>query len=297
MNNIGPHLIGDAFDPARLCGPKGEKPQIVKCVDSSPDFIRRVRAVVGRDCLIVVRFGADQQQLLNASLTNAQEWYSRWIARMMGMNDPNVVFEGYNEINSYAPDLLQAHVEFEVTRLQLMHNAGLRAVVGNYGVGHPDVPMPNHLQAVIQTMKAGDLWGYHSYWKDRAGISNPWYVDRWTLIPALYTLAKKGRLIVTECGRDAMDGGKPGWKLTCGADEYIGDLAEFAKRIGNVRATVFTGGYEVGWEAFGVNDIWDRVTALYTNPIQPPPPPAVDWEARARKAEAKLTAIGTILKQ
>ena len=300
MNHIGLHIIGDAFDPQRLCSPGGAVPKIVKLVDPSDTFKRRVRQAVGRDCLIVIRYGADQPQPYNAPGTNAQEWYSRWIARMIAQNDPNVAFEGYNEAaNTYDEGELARHVEFDAVRLALMQRAGLRCVVGNYGVGHPPQDLPKPLKMLLAAMKAGDLWGHHSYWTDRADIDNPWHTNRWTLTQELYALAKAGRLVVTECGRDYCQDtgqGKPGWKLTCGADEYLGDLVHFAHVIGGVRATVFTAGIETGWAAFGVNDIWQRVVSQYAAPV-PPPPPAVNWEERARRAEAKLAVIKNILEQ
>ena len=51
MNKIGAHILGDSFDVARL-----GKPKLVKLVDCSIDFKNRVRAQVGKDCLIIIRF-------------------------------------------------------------------------------------------------------------------------------------------------------------------------------------------------------------------------------------------------
>ncbi len=263
MNHVGLHIIGDGFDPSRLVGPGGALPRVVKLVDPSVDFKRRVRQAVGPDCLIVVRF-YEAQQALGAPQTNARDWYQRHVGQMTQMTDPNVAFEGYNEISDA---VAEAYCAFEVERLKLMHAAGLRAVVGNFSVGTPDVPVWNVYAPMLAATGPADLLGLHEYWGVGADIDNRWFCGRWNLVPQLANVP----VVVTECGRDAVNGGPGGWKRGTDASTYISEIAKYAQVLDGRPACVFTGGNAAGWEAYDVNDIWPRVTQLYMPPVQETP--------------------------
>lgn len=279
MNNIGLHIVGTWFEVNRLCGPNWERPQVVKLVDPSVEFVRMVKSQVGPDCLIVIRFW-EPEQPLGAPDTDARWWYSKRVGEMLAMTGPNVAFESYNEV----PDgLAREYARFEATRLGLMHAAGMRSVVLNSSVGTPDYHIWQYYRPMLDAMKAGDMVGLHEYWPDMDGISKRWWCGRWNNVPELL-----GRpIVVTECGRDEIketrpDGstvihGKPGWMQTCNVEEYLDDLRQYAQVLNGRPACVFTGGrIDPKWTAFNVNDIWDRVTAEYADnpPITPPTPPA-----------------------
>jgi len=276
MNNvIGLHIVGDNFNPTRL-----GRPAVVKLVDPSVDFKRRVRAQIGQDALLVVRF-YEAEQRLDTPSTDARNWYSRHVAQMLAMSDPMVAFEGYNEIGD---GQASAYAQFEATRLGLMHAAGFRAVVGNFSVGTPDLPTWYTYRPMLDAMKEGDFLGLHEYWPDAAGIDNRWWCGRWDLVPEI----RMRPIIVTECGRDQIketkpDGteifyGQPGWKLgAIGAEQYVAEIQKYAAVLGDKLGVVFTGGALTSqWEPYSVNDIWEGVTKMYTTetPTIPAPPPA-----------------------
>jgi len=263
MNNIGAHLIGDSFDPARL-----GRPAVVKLVDPSVDFKRRVRAQIGQDALIIVRF-YEPEQLLGAPSTDARNWYSRHVAQMLAMSDPMVAFEGFNEIGDAQA---HAYAQFEATRLGLMHAAGFRAVVGNFSVGTPDLTVWYTYRPMLDAMGEGDFVGLHEYWGTAADIDNRWYCGRWDLVPQI----RVRPIVVTEFGRDAVNGAPAGWKLGgISAEQYVAEIQKYAAVLGDKLGVVFTGGALTSqWEPYSVNDIWEGVTKMYTEtPTIPAPTP------------------------
>lgn len=262
MDKLGLHII-EGFDGAI------GRPRLVKLVDVSADYVRQVRAQVGPECLIIVRWYEPEQPL---GAGRAAGWFGRRLGAMRAMSAYGpIAFEGYNEVpDSHA----EAYCQFEVERLGLMHSDGLHAVVGNFSVGTPDLPTWATYRPMLDAMRPGDLLGLHEYWSDRGDLDNHWHVGRWRLVPELDGIP----IVVTECGRDVVEGqGKSGWKQTASADEFLGDLREYNTLLmghGNVLgACVFTGGriYDQ-WRDFDVNDLWPRVVAKYTN-VSPKPQP------------------------
>jgi hypothetical protein len=264
MNNPGAHIVGDSFDPARLIGPYGATPRVVKLLDPSYDFKARVRAVVGPDCLIVIRF-YEADQALGAPDTDARWWYSKHVSQMLTLADPNVAFESYNEI---VDGQARAYAQFEAVRLGLMHAAGFRAVVLNASMGTPDLPTWTYYQPMLDAMLPSDYVGLHEYWTRPEDIDNRWLCGRWTMVPQLAGKA----IVITECGREP-----GGWKTAgISTEQYISEIERYAQVCGDIPATVYTGGaLTAQWEPYSVNDIWPMVTAGYTaTQPAPQPPPA-----------------------
>lgn len=273
MDKIGLHIV-EGF-----AGNLGT-PRVVKLLDVSPAHVQQVRERVGPRCVIIIRW-YEQSQPLDAG--SAVAWFGRRLAVMRDMNAYGpVAFEGYNEI---ADSEAAAYCAFEIDRLRLMHAAGLRAVVGNFSVGTPDLPTWAAYRPMLDEMQDGDWLGLHEYWSDSVDVSNVWHVGRWRLVPALDGI----QIAVTECGRDrAENRGEAGWRRTCNADQFLADLRAYnailmqQDRI--LGATVFGGGRIYSdWTAFDVNNIWPRVVAEYNpnryaanqpQPPKPQPPPA-----------------------
>ena len=247
------------------------QPAVAKIVDPSLDTYRRVRAEVGADCLVVVRFYHKPQPLDNPAV-NARDWYqAHWAFIDALPTAENVVYEGWNEIgDAQAPQ----YCAFEVARLTLLHSAGRRACVGNWSVGCPDLPVWMAYDQMLRAMHSTDVVGTHEYWSDRADLENVWHVRRFTL-PAVAANIGDRKIVVTECGRDAVEGrGKPGWMLTCSSNEYLGDLARLGELYDGcanvIGATVFqTGSADPQWGPFNVWSIWPQVVSEYVS-VAPP---------------------------
>jgi hypothetical protein len=274
MNKIGLHIISGTSVPLG-------KPRLVKLVDVSPEYVRDVRKLVGPSCLIIVRWVTTNQNL-DQPLTKARLWYATHAGQMAAMNDPNVAFESFNEI---ADTNASSYAQFEAERLRIMHSSGYRCVVGNWSVGVPKETMWPTYKPMLDAMGPGDLVGMHAYWSDRADIANPWHTARWTLPEVKPYLVGK-QIVVTECGRDVVEGkGKPGWQLSCSADEFLGDLVE-CNGVWEASPNVVGGVvYQIGstddqWKPFDATPIWPRVVASYSVPqsypaVTPPVIPPV----------------------
>lgn len=268
MKKLGLHIIGSQWDPNAL-----GRPPIVKVVNVDPEYVQRVRAAVGPNCLIVVRWAEDGQYDWSNPAVAARDWYERHYPAMCEMADSQVVFEGANEIaDSNAPALR----DFELERLERLHAMGWRCAVGSWSVGCPALETWPIYQPVLDAIRPSDVVALHEYWPDTAGIDNRYFCARWSLVPALF-----GRpLIVTECGRDVVEGkGAPGWQRTCDADTFVKDLLHYDALLCQwpnvLGATVFTAGLVTGWEAFSVNGIWARVIAEQEEPKDPFEPPTM----------------------
>ena len=274
MNKLGLHIIGGY--PGHLA-----QPRIVKLVDASTEYVRELRDKVGPACLIIVRWVES-----NRLEDGAKDWFNRHFVEMRNMADPNVAFEGPNEI----PDsLAMRYAVWESQRLALMHAAGLRSVVGNWSVGVPDLPTWDIYTPMLAMMKppslsspacggGGDLLGLHEYWADHADIANRWHCGRWTLVGALLAAPScTAPIVITECGRDVVEGkGYAGWQRSASPAEFLHDLSEYNKLLESfpnvLGACVFqVGSIDRKWQTYDVSSIWPQVVAQYTHPQETPP--------------------------
>jgi len=253
---VGLHIIGGTSVPLG-------HPAMVKLVDCSPEYVAQVRKQMKPDTLIVVRW-VEAEQPLDDPERNAQSWFDRryWVMERMWPAKP-IAFEGYNEV---ADMQAEAYCRFEVERLRLMVG---NAAVGNFSVGTPDLPIWETYRPMLDMMGESDYLGLHEYWSHQPDLVNPYHVRRFRMAPEL----TGKRLVITECGRDVVEGhGRPGWKLTCSADEYLMDLRKLGELYDEcpqvLGACVFTVGGK--WGDFDVTDIWPRVVAEYET-LQPSP--------------------------
>ncbi len=257
MNKIGLHIIGG------YSGPLGV-PRAVKLVDVPASYVKKVRAQVGPEAIILVRW-AEAAQLLDDPAARAREWFARHEAAMRAMAEGGlpVTFEGYSDVDLGLPELeerARAYAAFEVERLRLMHEAGLASVVGNFRSGQPHEGLWPSLQPMLAAMQPGDLLGLHEYWQSAAELDDRRVAGRWAL-PAVVALLARVPIVVSECGRAG------GWLASLKAEEYLEELARYNAILegsANVlAATVFTVGGE-GHDSDQVGEIWPQVVARYT---------------------------------
>jgi hypothetical protein len=192
--------------------------------------------------------------------------------QLMSGGDQKILFEGKNEVSdAMAP----AFVRFELRRLALLHGAGLRAGVGSWSVGVPDLTTWQLYRPVLAAMASGDVVCLHEYWADGADIGNHWLTARFAHPSVTPYLAGK-QIAITECGRDHVDGrGAAGWQRTCDAATFYDELRAYDALLAQypavIGATVFTVGGS-GWEAFDAAPVWPRVVSQYA--VAPPTVPA-----------------------
>jgi murein DD-endopeptidase MepM/ murein hydrolase activator NlpD len=245
------------------------KPRIVKLVDPSPEYIREVRALVGDGCALVVRWTLREQPLDNPA-QNARDLYAKLRPMMV---DPLAYYEAYNEIaDGPAPQ----YAAFLVEWLRLMHVGGRRSAVGSWPVGVPDIPVWATYAPALAAMHGTDVLSLHEYWSHGADMANPWHVGRWRMVPEI----AQHKIIVTECGRDVVEGrGYRGWHADGGltANGYLRELREYnaiCESNPNVLgATVFTAGQIVDaqWQPYEVNSLATEIVAEQGEPQSAPP--------------------------
>lgn len=282
MNKIGLHII-ESWD-----GHLGT-PRLVKLVEVSPGYVREVRRRVGPRCIIVVRWVADDCYPLDRPEERAREWVDRYLPDMQAMaeGDPNIVFEGYNEIDcgkadAEHEDTARRYAAFELERLRLMQSHGLRTCWGNFAPGHPHESFWPLFQPVLDAMQPGDFLGLHEYWGPAGELNMPYLCGRWAWAPVAPYL-RGVPIIVTEIGR-----GEGGWlgphKIS--PAQYLAELEQYnalmeasPNVLGGVVFTVR--GY--GWDAYHPDAIWPQVVGRYTG---------ADWTDPSMVASPPSHALG-----
>ena len=283
MNKIGLHII-ESWD-----GHLGT-PRLVKLVEVSPGYVREVRRRVGPRCIIVVRWVADDCYPLDRPEERAREWVNRYLPDMRAMaeGDPNVVFEGYNEIDcgkadAEHEDTARRYAAFELERLRLMQSHGLRTCWGNFAPGHPHESFWPLFQPVLDAMQPGDFLGLHEYWGPAGELNMPYLCGRWAWAPVASYL-RGVPIILTEIGRGA--GGWLGPHKISPA-QYLAELEQYnalmeasPNVLGGVVFTVR--GY--GWDAYHPDAIWPQVVGRYTGAdwtdpsMSTPAGPSIVWQ-------------------
>ena len=270
LNKIGLHIL-------EYYGGALGQPTVCKLVDASVEEARRVRALLPAQTLLVIRWH-EEHQLLDVPETRAREWFARRIAYMRQLTG-KVAYEALNEVHD---DQAVPYVKFELERLRILHQAGLRGCYVNASVGTPREELWPLWRPLLQAFEPGDVCGLHEYWASRADIANPYHCARWTL-PQVEPYLRGVPIVVTECGRDYLrdlpegQRGAAGWQRTCNADEFLQDLRDYAALLERfpqvIGATVFTAGriIDVQWQPFSVNDLWPRVVAEYGRLSVTPP--------------------------
>ncbi|MHB9032339.1 MAG: N-acetylmuramoyl-L-alanine amidase [Anaerolineae bacterium] len=276
MNKVCLQVIGDRFDPARLVGPHGEKPRLVKLVDCSLAFYWKVRGVVGPTVLIIIRWTQTDQPLDNP-VQRAQDWYNAHRSYILALAGEYIMFEGLNEIDD---SQAEPYSQYEVERARLLHLDNQGALLGNRSVGRPDLPLWSGPYAkVIAACTARDAIGLHEYWSDTADIDNRWHCGRWTLVPQL----AKVNIVIGEGGRDYLPDtkqGQPGYKLTCSDDVMVSDIGKYGALADQYPRVLGVTLYQVGsidprWQPFDLSSLWGRITAQYVQEQEVTPVPIV----------------------
>jgi hypothetical protein len=268
INKIGPEILGGT----RLAL---GRPPVIKLRNVSREYVAEVRQLVGPDCLIVIRFEHDEPNKKGDPRQEARGWFARRRDDMLAMRDaaaPNIAFE--TAVNEATEEELDWLVQFSLELIPLMHADGLRCVTGNPAVGHWNVENWPKFAPVLAAMRPDDFLGLHEYWSDTGDIANRWHCGRWT-IPEIAAVLGDVRIVVTECGRDRVEGrGDSGWRRTTSAEDFVYDLEEYDRLLREspnvVGATVFT--LDPNWPDFDASHLWPQVVFRYS--LTPTPAPA-----------------------
>lgn len=207
---------------------------------------------------------ADQDAILTAR--DADRVVREIVAALDGYRHPNLYVEVLNEVPSGRRDQYVALLRLVVPRL----HAALVKVAG------PSWSTGAYEQVDWDAFRAAgwcglDAVALHAYWGNQ-GFTQ-WHALRYRT----YWRPDQGDpgvLIVSECGRDKVEGGRGGWVADgLSEDAAVAELVAYdaeAARDRRVYATPFTGGPTPDWRTFTTDPLSSRLIAA-TGPITSPP--------------------------
>ena len=234
--------------------------------------------------LIVGRIWYDDRQRLNDGNPEdrAQEWWNNLKSTILA-NPAVDYWEGYNEPGIPDANVMNWYARFEKKRVEILAANGLKACIGNFSTGVPDVNDPTVWPAFYSALDAakanGGVLGLHEYsaptmdWLFDPNSGEGWLTGRYRKVYRQY-LTPAGReipLVITECGIDGGVGGGGaggGWKNYQSPEDYFNQLKWYDSILEEdqyvLGATIFC--LEIyGWESF---DIRGRVRELLTDYVR-----------------------------
>lgn len=179
---------------------------------------------------------------------------------ILEVTQENQWVEVFNEVAQRQGLGLEQHADFMAAIVPILHSHN-RLVIGfNFSVGNPGLAEygdKDDFQYLYNRSFCGvDAIGYHAYWGPK-GLDEP-YALRYRVMHR--AVPSHPPFILTECGRDAVEGGQSGWKASgLSADEYLNELTlfynEFLKDNYVLGAVVFTAGPTQDWLNFSTDEL------------------------------------------
>ena len=174
-----------------------------------------------------------------------------------------------DEIGQRLGNGLERRVELMAEAVQVFHANNLQVAGFSFSVGNPEA---EDWQYVREHGFAGvDYLAVHEYWGP--DVNSTWNPLRHRRVHS-WLGGVHPPFVITECGRDAVEGGQPGW-LRCGisAEQYLTELIAYDYAIQQdpyvIGATVFTAGAAgAEWRYFDVDTLVPAI--LGTGPIAEP---------------------------
>jgi len=292
MRKLSWHV--QAFEPVKTWLPgiiaelavRGQAPEFLKIIDPpATDPFGGAVKVIGRT------FVPDEQSeaMIRMGAAGGEKWYwdnlprytkAPYVHAWEFANEPVVPRENEGR-TPYLFSLMEATMAW----VNLMRRSGRRTVVGNFGVGHPDVSVARRLGPALQI---GTYLGLHEYGKRDMRIVNEKGEDDWYTLRYRRTVAELRKagygvppVLIGECGLDNLlwGGGVGGWQMLLNGDqaEYVRQLAWYESELQKdeeVRAAfIFTSGPVAPWQTYDVHEELSRKLMMLPSPEPPPPPP------------------------
>ncbi len=203
------------------------KPRVVKILDSFSGA-REVKAVSPQTTVIGRAFLA-QQPMDGDPIQRANEWWN--LNANLILQNPDVDYwEGYNEPIIQTNELMDWYAQFEAERVRILAGQGKKAVIGNFSVGNPDLPLwPTFYPAIDAALAHGGILGLHEYGTPMQqhfdfNTGEGWFAGRYRKLYRQF-LIPEGKvipLVITECGVDVVP--PAGWKNHFTEAEYMDQL-------------------------------------------------------------------------
>lgn len=248
---------------------KHGRPRLVKLLDALGSTATTVKQL-DPGVFVIGRIYLSQQPTNLPPHKQAEWWWGQTNSTILSSPDVDA-WEGYNEPNVGGDSAMKWYTEFEIARVKILANHGLRAVIGCFATGTPDVTnskLMNLFNPAIDAANAHNgVLGVHEYsspymWSCYSNVTHDgWLTLRYRkwynqfLIPQNRTIP----LAITETGIDAvgtMCGGPSfgGYRTACSwwkgqgytqscEQTYINQMAWYDERLRQdsyvIGATIF----------------------------------------------------------
>lgn len=290
-NELGPSKLGIHVvrnnDPAIMEFVRRSQPAVVKAVDDV-GFLEEVKAASPRT-ITIGRLSARDQSYAGVPEETARDFVAYQLERYLA--NPYVDYwEGWNEPDPNLENMAW-YARFEQERVRLLASYGLKAAVGGFSTGVPELDEFELFVPAIETaIEYSGILSLHEYGApdmtylygeplpgypahaDRGSLAfrYRWYYQE-ILEPAGLVLP----LVISEAGIDGIIGGRPGpsglgWKdfkeywvqqgwADTGEEAFIKQLNWYDNGVRQdgyvIGFTVFTAGPIGQWEAYDINGI------------------------------------------
>lgn len=180
---------------------------------------------------------------------------SRILNALGGYRHPRLYVEIFNEVAQRLGEALEQHVALVRGVTLRLHWAGVKVAGFSFSTGQPDLASWAYLAS--QSFAGVDAVAIHEYWGSQ-GFTREQALRHRQVHEFLH--GEHPPFLVTECGRDAIQGGMAGWKRNgISAEQYVAELRAYANEIERdtyvLGATVFTAGPTPDWDAFSTDDL------------------------------------------
>lgn len=288
---LGPHVLRMV---AGLSEYIAVGPAVVKLVGEwgLANEIPRSTLVIGR--VFQSEYDAQLQRTTGKTPRQAAEQFVRDQIATYKNNSAIIYWEGHNEPVWNTKEDMGWYAQFEIERMKLMADAGLKCVIGNFATGTPDLALwPAFLPAIEAGLTYQAILGLHEYshpwmwWMTGKYQLDPhadegdegWTTLRYRKVYRQYLIPNglgSMPLVITECGIDPLVNPKPpdtppkAWKKLGKFwrekdnepdqyDYYFRQLVWYDKELQKddyvVGATVFTwGSFGPPWSEFDVGE-------------------------------------------
>lgn len=231
---------------------------------------------------------------------SAQEWFNR--RRGIIENSPGIdCWEGYNEPGIWNDRDMQRYSEFESERTKLLAGIGVKACIGTFSEGHPDLKLwPYFFPAIRTALEYGGYLNIHEYDAPTMNSSGGWRTGRYKKIYNDYLIPAnlKIPLIISETG---IDGGiigckACGWKQYLEPNAYLNELIWYDSLLKEddyvVGAAIFGLGMTSDWNDFELApEMTDLLINYITGGMPGFEPPSCDVCPKRKQIIAKQNDI------
>jgi hypothetical protein len=205
----------------------------------------------------------EQDRILK--LIDAAEVIGRLLGGLAGYRHPRLHVELLNEVHR---DRSPEYRALALKAVPLLRAQGLKVALPSWSTGSYEQEDWDGWRAI--GWAGADAIALHAYWGDQ-GFS-PWHALRYER----FWEPGDPPVIVSECGRDAVEGGRGGWRADGLTDErYLRDLVAYDAALARDPyvhgACVFTSSPSPDWANYDIDPLCQRLADL-SGPIPAPAP-------------------------